>query len=218
MQETWVGFLGQEDPLEEELALPHLPWTEEPGGLQSLGSQRVRPDLATEDTCMVACSLSWSHRYNVIHLSPFLQSRVLPSSIPLHSKHSEFLSLPWTQAKFILTWEPEVCTCCSHCLDCFSLKFSQGCLFFTIHISVWISPPQEIPSLNLCLTQPRSHSLSHYPASFCICSLIHYLLSFLEMWIWKSYPGGSDGKESSCNAGDLGLTPGLGRSRWRREW
>ena len=32
------------------------------------------------------------------------------------------------------------------------------------------------------------------------------------------FPGGSDGKESACNAGDLGLIPGLGRSRWRREW
>ena len=30
--------------------------------------------------------------------------------------------------------------------------------------------------------------------------------------------GGSDCKESACNAGDLGLIPGLGRSHWRREW
>ena len=47
MQETWVQSLGQEDPLEKELA-PHssslawkIPWTEEPGRLQSMGSQRV---------------------------------------------------------------------------------------------------------------------------------------------------------------------------------
>ena len=33
------------------------------------------------------------------------------------------------------------------------------------------------------------------------------------------FPGGSDGKESACNAGDLSLIPGSGRSiRWRREW
>ena len=45
MQETWVGSLGQEDPLEKEmgthfsiLAL-EIPWTEEPGGLQSMRSQ-----------------------------------------------------------------------------------------------------------------------------------------------------------------------------------
>ena len=34
----------------------------------------------------------------------------------------------------------------------------------------------------------------------------------------KGFPVGSDGKESACNAGDLGLTPGLGRSPWRKEW
>ena len=50
MQETRVGFLGQEDPLEKEL-LTHssilaweIPWTEEPDGLQSMGSERVRHD------------------------------------------------------------------------------------------------------------------------------------------------------------------------------
>ena len=46
-QETWVQFLGQKDPLEEEMATHssifawEIPWTEEPGGLQSMGSQRV---------------------------------------------------------------------------------------------------------------------------------------------------------------------------------
>ena len=49
-QETWVRSLGQEDPLEEEMATHSrilvwkIPWTEDPGGLQSLGSQRVRHD------------------------------------------------------------------------------------------------------------------------------------------------------------------------------
>ena len=47
-QETQVHFLGQEDPLEEEMAThPSIlawtvPWTVQPGGLQSMGSQRVR--------------------------------------------------------------------------------------------------------------------------------------------------------------------------------
>ena len=50
MQETGVRSLGREDPLEKEMATPssilswRLPWTEEPGGLQSVGSQRVRHD------------------------------------------------------------------------------------------------------------------------------------------------------------------------------
>ena len=46
MQETGVGSLGREDPLEKGMALQpnsclRCPWTEEPGGLQSKGSQRV---------------------------------------------------------------------------------------------------------------------------------------------------------------------------------
>ena len=32
------------------------------------------------------------------------------------------------------------------------------------------------------------------------------------------FPGSSDGKESACSAGDLGSTPGSGRSPWRKEW
>ena len=46
--ETWIRFLGQEDPLEEEIAAHssilawNIPWTEEPGGLQSIGLQRIR--------------------------------------------------------------------------------------------------------------------------------------------------------------------------------
>ena len=35
--------------------------------------------------------------------------------------------------------------------------------------------------------------------------------------VFLGFPCGSAGKESTCNAGDLGLTPGLGRSPWRRE-
>ena len=53
-QETRVRSLGQEDPLEKEMAIHssilawEIPWTEEPGGLQAMGSQRVRHDLATK--------------------------------------------------------------------------------------------------------------------------------------------------------------------------
>ena len=49
-QEMWVQSLGLEDPLQEEMATHsstlawRSPWTEEPGGLQSMGSQRVGPD------------------------------------------------------------------------------------------------------------------------------------------------------------------------------
>ena len=50
MWETWVRFLGREDPLEKEMAIHSsilawkIPWMEEPGGLQSMGSLRVGHD------------------------------------------------------------------------------------------------------------------------------------------------------------------------------
>ena len=50
MRETWVRFLGQEDPLEKEMAIHsstlawRIPWTEELDRLQSMGSQRVGHD------------------------------------------------------------------------------------------------------------------------------------------------------------------------------
>ena len=64
-QEPWVGSLSQEDPLEEGTAthssIPawRIPWTEEPGELQSTGLQRVRhnwSDLACMQRCMAAPS------------------------------------------------------------------------------------------------------------------------------------------------------------------
>ena len=53
MSETWVQSLSREDPLEKEMATHSstfawkIPWTEEPGRLQSMGSQRVGHDRVT---------------------------------------------------------------------------------------------------------------------------------------------------------------------------
>ena len=53
MQETKVPFLGQEDPLEKGMATHsrilswRLPWTEKPGGLQSMGLQTIRHNQVT---------------------------------------------------------------------------------------------------------------------------------------------------------------------------
>ena len=53
VQETWVQSPGWEDPLEKRMATHsstfawRIPWTEEPGGLQSMGLQRVRHDWVT---------------------------------------------------------------------------------------------------------------------------------------------------------------------------
>ena len=58
MQETWVQSLGWEDPLEKEMATHssilawRIPWTEEPGGLQSIRSQRVLHDTDLMDVSL----------------------------------------------------------------------------------------------------------------------------------------------------------------------
>ena len=60
VQETWAQSLSWEDPLEKGMATHssilawRTPWTEEPGGLQSMGSQRVGHDEAAEHTCASA--------------------------------------------------------------------------------------------------------------------------------------------------------------------
>ena len=71
----WVRSLGQEDPLEKEMATHSsilawkIPWTEEPGRLQSMGSQRVGHDWAT------LLYLSWQHFFPK---TAFFRLRMLP--------------------------------------------------------------------------------------------------------------------------------------------
>ena len=65
-QETWVQFLGEEDPLEEEMATDSnifawkIPWTEEPGRLQFMGSQKSRPQLNNSRILFHGCVSSFS--------------------------------------------------------------------------------------------------------------------------------------------------------------
>ena len=83
-QEMWIQSLGGEGPLEEEMATHSsilaqgIPWTEEPGRIQSMGSQRVGHDWAIN---------SFSHKimmlilYTVLHVFYFLLSLILRISI-----------------------------------------------------------------------------------------------------------------------------------------
>ena len=78
-QETWAWSLGQEDPLEKEVATHssilawRIPWTEEPGGLQSMESHRVRHDWATH-THTHTHSLSLSLSPPISPRLPFLST------------------------------------------------------------------------------------------------------------------------------------------------
>ena len=78
MRETWVRSLGQEDPLEKEMAIHSstlawkMPWMEEPGRLQSMGLQRVRHVWATSlhftsralTTIVATQTCPFTHSYN----------------------------------------------------------------------------------------------------------------------------------------------------------
>ena len=48
-----------------------------------------------------------------------------------------------------------------------------------------------------------------------VVQLCVYIYTHTHVW---GFPGGSGGKAPTCNAGDVGLIPGLGRFPWRREW
>ena len=83
MQETWVLCLGWEDPLEESMATHssilawRIPWTEEPGGLQSVGSQRGTTERLNtaqhssqvwEIGRLVACNIGINTQLNQNHM------------------------------------------------------------------------------------------------------------------------------------------------------
>ena len=75
MRETWFQSLGQEDPLEKEMATHssilawRIPWTEEPGRLQSMGSQRVGHDWATSLSFTFNSYVTGHTQYYRIHIS-----------------------------------------------------------------------------------------------------------------------------------------------------
>ena len=88
-QEIRVLSLGQEDPLEEEMATHSrilawkIPWTEEPGGLQSMGGKESDKTMHTHTSCFrgrgcflclqVLCSLKYfaSHQSNSCYPNPY---------------------------------------------------------------------------------------------------------------------------------------------------
>ena len=79
MQEMWVPSLGWKDPLEKEMATHSsiltwkIPWTEEPGRLESMGSQRVRRNYEHTQTKAPLEYLAFDHLFD--HLFQKLQIR-----------------------------------------------------------------------------------------------------------------------------------------------
>ena len=98
------------------------------------------------------------------------------------------------------------------------------------HITAAILKPEWGRYVAVTLRKKKKHTRAHHSAQvilnmvFFICYLVCFigcffvwfvfLFIFLEVVLWKPlrFPGSSAGKESTCNAGDLGSIPGLGRS------
>ena len=128
MQESWetqVQSLGQEDPLEEGIATQssilawRIQWTEEPGGLQSIGSQRVGQD--------------WSNLAGSMHLGT--QFCGVLGVIPGGQASSHLLR---SSSNFIL----------KHLIPCitFHSRYLKQVLFYELNamMKVWIQMPQSI--------------------------------------------------------------------------
>ena len=111
----WVWSLGQKDPPEKEMATHssilawEIPWTEEPGGLQFMGLQRVRHDYSTDTAATILGmtkmkvkwkslsreSLTWTMKKisTVIHYVNQWCPRLLLSNFNVHMNHLEILKL-----------------------------------------------------------------------------------------------------------------------------
>ena len=91
MLETQVPSLGWEDPLEEEMATHSSilvwinPWTEEPGGLQSMGSHRIRHNWASEH----------AHMHNALIYTGKLNQKSLYNKVKLKTRWTHILHCPF---------------------------------------------------------------------------------------------------------------------------
>ena len=100
IQETQVPSLGQEDPLEKEMATHssilawEIPWTEEPDGLQSMGSQRVGHDWAT-NPLVEAWGSRGPRRWRICLKSHNMSS---PTERDLHLHCASRLEKSWNEA------------------------------------------------------------------------------------------------------------------------
>ena len=113
MQETWVRSLGQEDPLEKEMTIhsstlaSKIPWTEKPGRLQSMGSQRVGHDWVTSLSLYFSKHiLSLPSLLNFLHFYwfSFCFLNPLSSFLPQGFCTSCFLFLVYSSLWFLCSW------------------------------------------------------------------------------------------------------------------
>ena len=110
MQETWVPSLDQEDPLEKEMATYssiltwRIPWTEKPGGLRSMKSQRVRHDWVTN---------THISSYNLIRIwkTMIYKTEVYFCFIEIPSLHGDSILQSFQSSRVLIDLQPfELCS------------------------------------------------------------------------------------------------------------
>ena len=95
MQETWVWTLGQEDPLEKRMAAHcnilawRMPWIEEPGGIQFMRCERVRPDWATDTFSHILWL--WNTKWSRAKANRVCQENILVIANILFQQHKRQL-------------------------------------------------------------------------------------------------------------------------------
>ena len=197
MQETQVWFLGWEDSLKKEMATHssilawRIPWTEEPGRLQSMGLEELGHDLATKPLPPYVCIYAWEtmHMQRTLCRSDSLLSvsndisssgswllvyfcvlcyNYTSTLYPLPSRHI-LNSFFFFQENFILFF-----------LIYFILLFNFTILYWFCHISTWIHhrytcfphpEPFLLPPCTIPLGRPSALALS-----------IQYHASNLDWW------------------------------------
>ena len=238
MKATWVRPLGQEDLLEKEMATHSnvlawkIPWTEEPGGLESMGSQLKQhsggheglpeeqfhsPDSDVQTIFRWALASIPSSFLRVFLIHWVCASRLIFPSFLSWSVSTPQPLPPQQDSAPSETLHPEVETTASVAAS----MVYRNCPAPGPAISRgWRLGPGSTRSL--VQRQPRDTCRVAFPDKWPHRNLTHPL-AFSDVCIfqWEGYDkcehkngllSGSDGKESACNAGDPGSLPGSERS------
>ena len=111
MQETQVQSLGQEDPLEKEMAthssIPawRIPWTEELGELQSIGSQRVGQTETTEHALVTLNLFTLREHF----LFVVIEKNIWPTSAFLSRMNEDFSSFLFHNISLLSSFNLDFC-------------------------------------------------------------------------------------------------------------
>ena len=192
MQETWVQYLGQKDPLEKRMATHssilalEIPWTEEPGGLQFMGSQRVRYDLVNNTHTQI-----YSSFVQFIAHSPLFSTLPHPKIIvwiPVSHLVNHWITVfKWNH---LHTWnnnnssqacslesESVSCSVMSHSLKPHGLPGSSVHGIFQARLLQWV-----VISFSRGSSRPRDWTSVSYVSctagKFFTCTINHILLSY----------------------------------------